>query len=132
MSGLPQYNFPAFDAAAATLRKANREVVSPAELDSPEFRAKVLNAKGNEPDLNASWGDCLARDVKLIADEGIEQIVLLPGWQQSRGARLEAFVGLLCGLRFGLYEGTPFPARIQPPFVLMHIITGFVTKEWAI
>jgi hypothetical protein len=106
MSHIPQFNFPYFDHVANTLRKSGYDVVSPAELDDPEFRAKVLSEgiTGYESHLLGAWGDCLARDVKLIADSGIKAIVLLPGWQRSRGARLEAFVGVLCDLKFALYR----------------------------
>jgi hypothetical protein len=131
MSGLPRYNFPAFDAAAADLRLRGYDVVSPAELDSPEFRAAVLNVNGNEPELAAAWGDCLARDVKIIADGGVEGIVLMPGWEKSRGARLEATVGLLCNLTFALY----CPDRLSRLWdlakrdVLASIASGFV-QSW--
>jgi hypothetical protein len=96
MSNLPQFNFPAFYAAAAALRAIGFEVVSPAEMDDAEDKGvALLSATGNPADAKRSWGDFLARDVKLLADGGIEGIVFLPGWQDSRGARLEATVGLL-------------------------------------
>lgn len=97
MTGIPQFNFPAFDAMAARLRSANYTPVSPAELDSPSDRAAALASpdgsmlsygKGSKK----TWGDFLARDVKLITDGGIEGVVVLKGWQASRGARLETFV----------------------------------------
>jgi len=105
MTGIAQFNFPAFDHAAKVLRALDYDVVSPAELDSPETRALAIASPDGDPSHYAqgdSWGDFLARDVKLIADEGIEAIVTLPGWQKSRGARLETFVGRLCGLT--IYE----------------------------
>ena len=120
MSSLPQNNFPAFDAAGAALRALGYEVVSPSELDNPAERALAL------ADLPAisTWGDFLARDVKLIADSGVAGIVLLPGWQKSRGARLEAFVGLLCGLQFAVYDdGEVHP--VDPSYVLHHIQVSF-------
>jgi hypothetical protein len=99
MSNIPQLNFPAFDAAAADLRSRGYDVVSPAELDDPEDRAAALaSPDGNMAKIDKTWGHFLARDVKLIADEGIEAIVCLPGWRESRGARLETFVGRLCEL----------------------------------
>lgn len=107
MTGLPQFNFPAFDAMAARLRALLFEVVSPAELDDPEDREAALASAdgsmlGGHGKTKKSWGDFLSRDVKLIADGGIEGIVVLPGWETSRGARLETFVGFLC--RIAIYR----------------------------
>lgn len=100
MTGLKMNNFPAFDSAAKVLRDMGMEVVSPAELNDPVDRALAL---ADEP-ATKTWGDFLARDVKLIADTGVKGIVLLDNWQKSRGARLEATVGLLCDLVFFDYD----------------------------
>lgn len=113
MSGKPAFNIPKFDAYAKALRSLGHEVVSPAELDDPAFRDLCLlchtgsmdelrdlcHAVKIEPD---SWGDLLARDVKLLADDGIEGIVVMDEWEDSRGALLETYVGRLCSL--GIYE----------------------------
>lgn len=109
MTGIPQFNIPAFDALASDLRRQVAEpgvkafeVISPAELDGAATRAVLLKSTtGHAGDLPAgmTWGDFLARDVKMIADDGIEAIVVLPGWERSRGARLETFVGHLKGLK---------------------------------
>lgn len=102
MTGLPQFNFPAFDAMAASLRRAGHDVISPAELDDPADRAAALASPDGHMHgghhMNKTWGDFLARDVKLIADDGIEGIVVLHGWEKSRGARLETFVAFLCDI----------------------------------
>ena len=97
MTGIPQFNYPAFLEAADQLRAAGYEVVSPAELDDPEDRAAALGSpNGLMSEFNSAssqtWGDFLARDVKLLADDGVEAVVVLPGWERSRGARLETFV----------------------------------------
>lgn len=97
MTGIPQFNFPAFDAAAITLRKAGFEVVSPAELDDEVDREAALqSADGSALHYGnggkKTWAEFLARDVKLITDGGIEAVFVLPGWRGSRGARLETFV----------------------------------------
>lgn len=115
MSGIAQFNFPEFYRVAALLRGSGWEVVSPAELDDAEDKSAAMSSQDGDPNnrtlVKKSWGDFLARDVKLIADSGIEGIVFLPGWVGSRGARLEAFVGLLCGLKFFYWEedGGPRP-----------------------
>lgn len=104
MTGIPQFNVPLFDEVAAKLRAEGHEVVSPAELDSPEMRAFALASSDGimPPDgkiVGESWGDMLARDVRVIHDQ-VDSIAVLPGWYKSRGARLEVFVGLLTGKTF--------------------------------
>lgn len=108
MSGLPQFNFPAFFAATDVLRAKGWTIVSPAEIDNEEDKGKSLASPDGRPyaefELNAkTWGDFLARDVKIIADQ-VEAIVFLPGWEGSKGANLEATVGLLAKRRFYVYE----------------------------
>lgn len=95
MTREPQFNIPLFDKWAYELREQGFDVVSPAEEDGPELRALALASKTGDPagiDHHSTWGDMLARDVKIIADGGIEGVVVLPGWAESRGARLETFV----------------------------------------
>ena len=94
MSGLPQMNFPMFERVGRLLRKQGYDMVSPAELDSPEEQALAMQSNG-EWMSHMTWGDFLARDVKLLADGGITGIIFLPGWEASSGAKLEATVGLL-------------------------------------
>jgi hypothetical protein len=123
MSGRPQFNFPAFFQAAEDLRRDGFEVVSPAEIDNAEDKAAALaSPDGDMRAINSSktWGDFLARDVKLLADTGIQGIVFLPGWATSKGAKLEAFVGLLQGFKFWEYSeiGT---YRIRSSYVFSEI-----------
>lgn len=124
MSGLPQFNFPAFYAAAKTLRAMNFEVVSPAELDDEEDAGVAMaSSTGNPKDAKRSWGDFLARDVKILADGDIKGIVFLKGWTKSRGARLEATVGLLCKFEFFSYregEDLKFLTRFEVSEALHH------------
>lgn len=113
MSGLPKFNIPTFEDAAKVLRSQGLTVVSPAELDSPAVQEEAGQSKDgaliNGKIGGETWGDMLARDVKIIADT-LNGIVLLPGWQRSRGARLETFVGLLCGHDFAqYYNGEVWP-----------------------
>lgn len=82
MTGLPDLNFPVFHRVAAELRARGAEVVNPAELN---------------PDPTADWTDCMRADLKALVD--CSAIVMLPGWEKSRGATLEHHVATKLDLR---------------------------------
>jgi hypothetical protein len=81
MSGLPQHNFPAFFAAAEKLRAMGHEVINPAEVD-----------QGETP----TWAACMRNDIPLLVS--CEAVVRLPGWQDSKGARLEVAIAAELGM----------------------------------
>ena len=99
MSGYPQFNFPAFQEAATTLRGQGMEILSPAEMDDPEtVKLTMASAHGVvQTDLHGlTWGDFLARDVKIVADIATG-VVVLHNWERSKGARLEVANALSAG-----------------------------------
>jgi hypothetical protein len=117
MSGLPQFNFPAFYAATEMLRAQGYDIVSPAELDDAEDSGAAMKSPDGDPNNRdavggKTWGDFLARDVKLLADAGITGIIFLDGWQKSKGAKLEAFVGVLGKLKFYTYSTKQYPTGV--------------------
>lgn len=106
MSGIPQFNFPLFEEVTIKLRKQGYIVVSPVELDEPDIYEQAINSPDGDPSNmpnGRSWGDFLSRDVKVVADMATA-VCLLPGWQDSRGACLEASVAMLCGHPLGRYN----------------------------
>ena len=81
MTGLPELNFPAFHAAAAALRAAGFDAVNPAEING---------------DTTMPWVECMRRDIQqLVTCDGI---AMLPGWENSKGARLENHIASQLGL----------------------------------
>lgn len=80
MTGIPEFNFPAFHTKAYELRKQGIEVVNPAE---------------HEEDPNKEWSDYLRKDIRLLMD--CDAIHMLPGWRKSRGARLEHYIAVELG-----------------------------------
>lgn len=152
MTNIPQFNFPLFFAVADALRDEGWTIISPAETDPSEVRAAALASPDGKIDPNTgkvgteTWGDCLARDVKQLADgiqnedgEGpplkIDGIALLPNWETSRGARLEAFTGLLTGKAYftveahrrGPTQDIEYSLLAQTPGWVQHMLA----KAWA-
>ncbi len=82
MTGLPELNFPAFHAAAAALRAKGLEVVNPAEIN---------------PNADKTWEQCMRADIKALCD--CDALVMLPGWERSRGAHLEVHVAHRLGMQ---------------------------------
>lgn len=93
MRGIPNFNFPAFDAAAAKLRSMGHEVFSPADHDRLHCGPEI----GNNPTGDAALAEAqfgftirkaMAADTKWICEQA-DAIAVLPGWEQSKGARAE-------------------------------------------
>ena len=82
MTGIQDFNFPAFHAEAARLRAAGLQVVNPAEIN---------------PDTTMSWHECMRADIKALCD--CDTLALMPGWESSQGAHLELHIAHRLGLR---------------------------------
>lgn len=91
MSGIKDFNFPAFHAAAKKLREQGHEVFNPAEKDE-EIHDKSIFVGDGDVEASEKKGfslrAALAADMKYIAEEA-EAIALLPNWEYSGGARAE-------------------------------------------
>lgn len=93
MTGYEDYNFPLFNSTAARLRAEGFNVINPAEHGIVE---------------GAEWADYLRFDLAKIA--GCESIALLPGWEASKGARLEVHVAQALGMSVRCLDGATPPA----------------------
>jgi hypothetical protein len=79
MTGYENLNIDAFYKAKEQLEKQGYKVILPPDIEKP-----VLE-----------WdGATIAADIKIVTDD-VTGIIFLPGWSCSRGARLEAFAGLM-------------------------------------
>ena len=92
MSGIAEFNFPAFRAAAQRWRDAGWEVVSPNELD------EAIDGFDATKDAAMPHEHYMRRDIPEVAK--CDAIALLPGWETSKGANNEITVGKMCGLAF--------------------------------
>jgi len=104
MRGIPEFNFPAFNAAAAALRAVGHVVFNPAERDIERHNGVDVskgNATGDEEIAAKEHGfslrDALADDTRWICKEA-DAIALLPGWGASKGAKAELALAEALGL----------------------------------
>lgn len=91
MSGLPEYNYPAFHAEAARLRSRGFHVENPADNPSPPC---------------GTWQGYMRLALAQLVT--CQAIALLPGWNNSRGATIEHRLALELGLSV-LYHEPPNP-----------------------
>lgn len=82
MTGIEDFNYPAFNAMADRLRAQGYEVEDPADHGVVE---------------GAVWADYMAYDLTRLGLCGV--IALLPDWDLSQGARLEVMIAEHLGMR---------------------------------
>jgi hypothetical protein len=84
MRGLPLFNFPAFHEATRRLRNAGISVASPAEHDEEGG----FDPAGDDVDFDLQAA--MVWDLGCVLE--CDAVVLLPGWPNSKGCRLEIAV----------------------------------------
>ena len=82
MTGIEDFNFPAFNDMAAELRARGYVVENPAEHGVVD---------------GADWADYMAYDLTRLGLCG--QVAVLPGWENSKGARLEVHIARELGMK---------------------------------
>lgn len=96
MAGYPEHNYPLFDRVAKYLRADGYFVCSPHEV--PENIAVQQNC--TEEEAQKAWARCLVQDLKVLFT--CNSIILLPGWEDSRGATFEVLIAKVLGFKMFL------------------------------
>ena len=78
MSGFKNFNYESFMYAESVLQKMGFDAVNPARYD-------ILNERHE-------WKWYLLRDIKLMIKSKVNGLVLLKGFQHSKGAAVEIFI----------------------------------------
>jgi hypothetical protein len=124
MTGYKNFNFDAFDEAAAALREKGWLVINPADLDRLHWGFTGYPPEDIVPKLFPTKGamirSCIARDIGAIMEftDG-DAIYLLEGWSKSTGANAELAVfnwlSLTADLTvFTAYNGIPEAYSSEP------------------
>lgn len=106
MTGLPDYNYPAFNQMAVALRAVGHEVLNPAENPVPPC---------------GTWQGYMRMALAQLVQ--CQCVALLPGWTESRGALLERKLAQILAmdvvmaedlLRFGKEASRLDPLQARP------------------
>lgn len=90
MTGLPEFNYPAFNYVAEQLRAKGIDVENPAENVCPH----------DDP----TWQDWMRLGIAQLIR--CDEIVLLPNWRHSPGAVMERYIAVNLGMRVTEWEAT--------------------------
>ncbi|MDR1190305.1 MAG: DUF4406 domain-containing protein [Verrucomicrobiales bacterium] len=78
MTGLPEFNYPAFFAAEETLRELGFRVFNP---------ARSLDGTADAGRTDLPWEFYLSKSIPMLC--AADMVLVLDGWEDSKGARLE-------------------------------------------
>jgi hypothetical protein len=81
MTGIHEFNYPAFNEAARLLRERGYDVVNPADNGVPR---------------DAAWSDHMRADIIELMK--CDAMAMLPGWERSVGAKIETDLGFVLGM----------------------------------
>ncbi len=93
MTGVEYHNFPLFFHVEDCLRALGYEVENPAKNNGENLSEAIEDAQSGTRD----WADYMRLDlVRLAKADGL---VLLPGWEGSKGAALEVHIAKELGMQ---------------------------------
>lgn len=100
MRAIPEFNFPAFFAAEAALHEAGWLTINPArhDVDDTGFDPKGMTGNEDLAEFGFDLAEALSWDLEQIA-KNADAVVLLPGWERSKGARAEVALAEALGKR---------------------------------
>jgi uncharacterized protein DUF4406 len=106
IAGDREKNIAHFIQAAADLRARGYKILSPIEV----------NAGALNPDEEKDWSWYMRRDIEAMMHDDVTGVILLPGWEFSRGAQVELAVAKALAFRIAfLGECLLRPVKLDVP-----------------
>lgn len=97
MSHYDFHNFPAFFEAERRMREAGYNPINPARNTGDDWEEAYAHSLENP----RTWEECIRLDTQQVLDS--DGIVLLHGWERSKGACLEVVLSIALGNPIALY-----------------------------
>lgn len=109
MSGMPDWNFPAFFEAERQLEALGYDVINPAHNDGVTVQ-DALESAGSPDRPNNLWSWYMRRDLPHVME--VDALCVLPGWQNSKGAKLEVHVATAIGIPLMVLQDGKLTPRV--------------------
>jgi len=110
MSGIEDWNFPAFFEAEKQLKELGYETLNPAANDGANLETAIQNAISARDD-GATWASYMRRDLHSLVLS--DSLCLLPNWQSSKGASLEVYVAKALGIPLYILKDGKLVPRVE-------------------
>jgi len=110
MSGIEDWNFPAFFEAEEQLKELGHETLNPATNDGADLKTAIQNAISAR-DSGVTWSSYMRRDLSNLVLS--DSLCLLPGWQRSKGASLEVYVAKALGIPLYILRDGKLTPRVE-------------------
>lgn len=107
MTGIAQFNYPEFFKVASGLRDLGYTVINPAETNGPTVESALADVEANP----RSWEYYMRKDLNSVSQ--VDGLCVLPGWQNSKGARLEVTVAKALGIPLYIFKDGKLRPRIE-------------------
>jgi len=107
MTGYPNHNVAAFDAAKDQLATEGVVVVSPPDITRANPQPGIHSDGSIDP---AAYKALVKLDLVMMLE--CDEVVVLSGWERSKGARLEIAVAQACGIPVLWFE-TRRPIQVK-------------------
>jgi len=113
MTGYDDFNREAFDEVATIFRAIDCKVISPVELD----KAEGFDHAADPEVTPEQYREFLLRDLKAILENRCDAVIVLDGWEDSKGAALEVHLAREVGLPLFTPAGerVKAPTKYRPP-----------------
>lgn len=129
ITGQVDGNREAFATSKKILELRGWEVINPYDTNPAEEEAEEAANRAAGNLYSEAYWKLLAKDVTTIGK--VEGIIFLPGWENSKGARLEAYVGILRGLPVWQYLYVPDTDEVHLEELKHNYVAGVCAAQWA-
>jgi Domain of unknown function (DUF4406) len=128
ITGKVDGNREVFASTKKILENHGWKVINPYDTNPAEEEAEEAANRAAGKFYSSSYWRLLAKDVATIGE--VEGIVFLSGWEDSKGARLEAYVGILKGLPIWEYLDVLDTGEVQLEELKHAYIAGICAAQW--